>query len=76
MYLAINIVGVLVFLAIGWLLSKDRKQINWRAIAVMVLFNLFLAWFLTSFSIGRAIVDGAAAGFNESCLCRYRICGS
>lgn len=63
MYLAINIVGVLVFLAIGWLLSKDRKQINWRAIAVMVLFNLFLAWFLTSFSIGRAIVDGAAAGF-------------
>ena len=41
MYLAINIVGVLVFLAIGWLLSKDRKQINWRAIAVMVLFNLF-----------------------------------
>ena len=65
MYLAINIVGVLVFLAIGWLLSKDRKQINWRAIAVMVLFNLFLAWFLTSFSIGRAIVDGAAAGFNE-----------
>ena len=55
MYLAINIVGVLVFLAIGWLLSKDRKQINWRAIAVMVLFNLFLAWFITSFSIGRAI---------------------
>ena len=57
MYLAINIVGVLVFLAIGWLLSKDRKQINWRAIAVMVLFNLFLAWFLTSFSSGRAFVD-------------------
>lgn len=31
----------------------------------MVIFNLFLAWFLTSFSIGRTIVDVAAAGFNE-----------
>ncbi|WP_017867586.1 NupC/NupG family nucleoside CNT transporter [Ligilactobacillus pobuzihii] len=65
MYLAINIVGLAIFLLLGWLLSKNRSKINWKAIIIMVIFNLFLAWFLTSFSIGRTIVDVAAAGFNE-----------
>ena len=65
MYLAINIVGVLIFLLIGFIFSKDKKAINWRGVITMVVFNLILAWFLTSFSVGRAIVEGAAAGFNE-----------
>ncbi len=65
MYLAINIVGLAIFLLLGWLLSKNRSKINWKAVIIMVIFNLFLAWFLTSFSIGRTIVDVAAAGFNE-----------
>ena len=65
MYLATNIVGLAIFLLLGWLLSKNRSKINWKAIIIMVIFNLFLAWFLTSFSIGRTIVDVAAAGFNE-----------
>ncbi|WP_333589816.1 NupC/NupG family nucleoside CNT transporter [Ligilactobacillus acidipiscis] len=65
MYLAINIIGLAIFLLLGWLLSKNKSQINWKAIIIMVIFNLVLAWFLTSFSIGRTIVDVAAAGFNE-----------
>ncbi len=65
LYLAINIIGLAIFLLLGWLLSKDKSQINWKAVIIMVIFNLVLAWFLTSFSIGRTIVDVAAAGFNE-----------
>lgn len=72
MYLAINIIGLLIFLGIGWLFSRDRKKIDWRAIIIMVVFNMFLAWFLTSFSIGRIIVDGAAAGFNELVEISYK----
>lgn len=72
MYLAINIIGLLIFLGIGWLFSRDRKKIDWRAIIIMVVFNMFLAWFLTSFSIGRVIVDGAAAGFNELVEISYK----
>ena len=72
MYLAINIIGLLIFLGIGWLFSRDRKKINWLAIIIMVVFNMFLAWFLTSFSIGRTIVDGAAAGFNELVEISYK----
>lgn len=64
MYLVINIIGIVVFMAVAFLFSKDKKAINWRSIAVMVVLNLLLAWFLTDFMVGRAIVKGAADGFN------------
>ncbi|MGM9891360.1 NupC/NupG family nucleoside CNT transporter [Limosilactobacillus sp.] len=63
MYLAINILGLIVFLAIGWLFSKNRKAINWKTVAIMVVLNLILAWFLTGSSAGRAGVKAAADGF-------------
>ena len=72
MYLAINIVGLLLFIGIGWVFSRDRKAIDWRAIGIMVVLNLVLAWFLTSFSIGRSIVDGAATAFNELVEISYK----
>lgn len=64
MYLLVNIIGLVVFLAIGVLFSKNRKKIQWKSILIMVVLNLVLAWFLTSMSIGRDIVSGAAAGFD------------
>ncbi len=63
MYLAINILGLLVFLGIGFLFSKDKKAINWKAIAIMIVLNLVLAWFLTGSAAGRAGVKAAADGF-------------
>ena len=64
MYLVVNLIGIFVFLAIGVLLSKKRKSIQWRCVGALLVLNLFLAWFLTSFSIGRELIVGAAAGFN------------
>ena len=63
MYFVINLIGVLVFLAVGVLLSKKRKDIHWRGVGSLLALNVFIAWFLTSFPIGRDIVQGAAAGF-------------
>lgn len=65
MYLALNVLGLLVFLALGWLFSHDRSGIRWRSVAVLTVLNLLIAWGLTSFAWGRAIVRGAAAGFGE-----------
>ncbi|UQS83925.1 NupC/NupG family nucleoside CNT transporter [Bombilactobacillus thymidiniphilus] len=64
MFLAINILGLLVFIAVAYLFSKNRKAIHWRSILVMLVINLVIAGFLTIFPIGRTIVSGAAAGFN------------
>ncbi|MEE6673978.1 nucleoside transporter C-terminal domain-containing protein [Pediococcus acidilactici] len=65
MYLIVNIIGLVVFLSLGVLFSKNRQQIKWKSVGIMVVFNLVLAWFLTSFPIGRSIVAGASAGFNQ-----------
>jgi len=64
MLVVINIIGVLVYLGIAFLFSKDKKHINWRSVAIVLVINLLLAWFLTGFAIGRDIVQGAANGFN------------
>ena len=63
MYFIINLLGVLIFLAVGVLLSKKRKDIHWRGVGSLLALNVFIAWFLTSFPIGRDIVQAAAAGF-------------
>lgn len=64
MYLLVNVVGLLIFIGVGFLFSKKKKEIDWRSVLIMLVINLVLAWFLTSFSIGRDIVLGAANGFN------------
>ena len=59
MLLIVNLIGVAVFLGIGILLSKKRNAIQWRCVGSLLALNVFLAWFLTSFSIGREIIVAA-----------------
>ena len=65
MYLIVNVLGIVVFLAAGWLLSHDRKKIPWLSVGILTALNLLIAYVLTSFAWGRAGVKGAASGFNE-----------
>lgn len=60
MFLIINIIGLLVFLGIAFLFSRDRKNIQWKSVSMLVLLNIFLAWFFVYFEIGRNIVRGLA----------------
>lgn len=64
MYVIINLIGLFVFLGIAFLFSKKKREINWKSIIIMLLINLALAWFFTSFSAGRNAVKAAADGFN------------
>ena len=63
MYLLINVVGLAAFIGIAFLLSRDRKAIEWKPIGILLALNLFIAWFLLQFPIGRQIVAAAADGF-------------
>ena len=53
MFFFVNLLGLVVFLGIGVLASRNRKEIQWRSVASLLTLNLMLAWFLTSFEIGR-----------------------
>ena len=61
MFLLVNIIGLLAFLGIAVLFSRDRKNIQWKSILILVVLNLFLAWFFVYFQIGRTIVEGLAS---------------
>lgn len=63
MYLVVNIVGLLVFLGLGWVFSANRKGIQWKSVGCLVLLNLVIAWVLTAFTWGRAAVQACADGF-------------
>lgn len=61
MFLLVNIIGLLAFLGMAVLFSRDRKNIQWKSILILVVLNLFLAWFFVYFQIGRTIVEGLAS---------------
>ncbi|WHI69802.1 nucleoside transporter C-terminal domain-containing protein [Staphylococcus epidermidis] len=62
MFLLVNIIGLFIFLGIGVIFSRNRKNIQWKSIFILVILNLFLAWFFIYFPWGRAGVKGATNG--------------
>ncbi|MCS4486480.1 NupC/NupG family nucleoside CNT transporter [Staphylococcus americanisciuri] len=64
MFLLINIIGLLVFLGVAVIFSRDRKNIQWGSIGILVALNLILAWFFVYFPAGTFVVEKAAAGIS------------
>lgn len=65
LFIAINVVGLLIFFGLAVFFSHDRKAINKKSVARLLLLNLFVGWFLTSFPIGREIIAITAAAFTS-----------
>ncbi len=63
MFIIANIVGIFVFLGIAYAFSNDRKNINWKSIIVVLIIQVVLAWFFTTFSMGRDMIKSASDGF-------------
>ena len=64
MYFVVNVAGIAIFLAIAFLLSKNRKAINWRTVGSLIVVEIILAAFLNLVPIGREIIRVAAEGFS------------
>lgn len=64
MYLLINIIGLAVFLGIAVLFSRNRKEIHWKSVVILVVVNLFLAWFFVFFPWGNWFVSKMADGIS------------
>ncbi|UBH22533.1 NupC/NupG family nucleoside CNT transporter [Macrococcus armenti] len=63
-YLILNVIGIFVFVLVAFLFSRDKKNINWKSVAIMLVLNLFLAWFFTQFPYGRIGVKAVADAFS------------
>ena len=64
MYFVVNVAGIAIFLAIAFLLSKNRKAINWRTVGSLIVVEIILAAFLNLVPIGREMIRVAAEGFS------------
>lgn len=64
MLIAINVIGILVFIGVAYLFCNDKKNIQWKSVGIVLVLEVFLAWFFTQFKAGQIAVQGAADGFN------------
>ncbi|MDQ0269791.1 NupC/NupG family nucleoside CNT transporter [Cytobacillus purgationiresistens] len=52
-----GILGILLVLGLGFLLSNDRKNINYRAIIVMIVLQILITLFMFKTTLGLKIVE-------------------
>lgn len=65
MLILINVIGIILFLELAVILSKDRHAINKKSVAKLLVLNFFVGWFLISFPIGREIIIIVAESFTK-----------
>ena len=57
------LVGLLVVFVLGFLISADRKKIKYKPIAIMLVIQLALTYFLLNTQVGYILVKGISDGF-------------
>ncbi|PLT32077.1 NupC/NupG family nucleoside CNT transporter [Bacillus sp. V5-8f] len=65
MDILIGIISIVVLLAICYLFSKNRKNINIRAIVIMLILQFALTWFMFNTKIGQTILNKVSGVFNK-----------
>jgi len=60
-----GIAGIAAVLGIAWLLSFDRKRVNWRLVAAGVLLQAAFGILVLKTPVGRGLFDGANRVFAE-----------
>lgn len=65
MDILLGILAIIVVLGLAFLMSNDRKNINYKGIIVMLVSQFLITWFMFTTEIGQTIINGIAAGFNK-----------
>ncbi|MEW9675098.1 nucleoside transporter C-terminal domain-containing protein [Lentibacillus sp. L22] len=65
MDILLGLVAIIVVLGLSYLMSNDKKNINYQGIIVMLVCQLLITWFMFSTGMGQKIINGISAGFNK-----------
>lgn len=60
----IGIIGIVVFLALAFIISSDKKNVRWKYIGIMIALQFLLAFLLLKTPGGILIVEKLALGFS------------
>ncbi|OCA90168.1 NupC/NupG family nucleoside CNT transporter [Pradoshia sp. D12] len=65
MSIILGILGIALLIGISYLFSNDKKNINFKAVAIMIGFQLVLTFLLLGTTVGLKVVDAVAGAFNK-----------
>ncbi|WP_087973398.1 NupC/NupG family nucleoside CNT transporter [Oceanobacillus rekensis] len=65
MDIILGILAIIITFGLAYLMSNDKKNINYKGIGIMLVLQLLITWFMFSTEIGNAIINGISAVFNK-----------
>ncbi|MFZ3577364.1 NupC/NupG family nucleoside CNT transporter [Virgibacillus sp. DJP39] len=65
MDILLGILAIIVVLGLAFLMSNDKKKINYLGIGVMLVLQIIITWFMFNTEIGQTIINAISAGFNK-----------
>jgi len=61
----LGLLAIIIVIGIAYLMSNDKKNINYRGIVIMLIAQLITTWFMFTTDIGQAVINGISALFNK-----------
>lgn len=61
----IAIVGIALLIGVAFLMSNDKKNINFKAIGIMIGLQVLVSWLLLSTKAGLKVIETVAKGFEK-----------
>lgn len=61
----IAIVGIALLLGVAFLMSNDKKNINFKAIGIMIGLQILVSWLLLSTTAGLKVIEKVSKGFEK-----------
>lgn len=65
MSILLALLGIAIIIGLAYLMSNDKKNINYKGLAIMLVTQLLITWFMFSTQIGQAIINGISSVFNK-----------
>ncbi|WNB92971.1 nucleoside transporter C-terminal domain-containing protein [Bacillus sp. NEB1478] len=65
MTILFGILGIILMLAIAFIMSNDKKNINIKAVVIMMAVQLGIAYFMLNTSIGKTVLNKIVNAFNK-----------
>ncbi|PLS15064.1 NupC/NupG family nucleoside CNT transporter [Bacillus sp. M6-12] len=65
MNILIGIIGIVVFIGLAWLMSNNKKQINFKAVGIMILLQVIITWLLLNTKGGLKLIEVISNGFSK-----------
>lgn len=61
----LGLLAIIVVLGIAFLMSNDKKNINFKGIGIMLITQFLITWFMFSTKIGQQVINAISAVFNK-----------